>query len=57
MGPDMIFWYFGFQLGILVCLIILVFKVIDVRETLHHHFDQSHEHQQKMIEIMVNMKK
>ena len=53
----MIFWYFGFQLGILVCFVILIFKVGEVVSTLHHHFDQSHEHQQKMIEIMVNMKK
>ena len=57
MGADMIFWYFGFQLGILISLVILIFKVGEVVLTLHHHFDQSHEHQQKMIEILINMKK
>ena len=31
MGADMIFWYFGFQLGILVCFVILIFKVGEVK--------------------------
>ena len=57
MGADMIFWYFGFQLGILVCFVILIFKVGEVVLTLHHHFDQVHESQQNTKEILVNMKK
>ena len=57
MGTDMIFWYFGFQLGILVCFVILIFKVGEVVSTLHHHFDQVHESQQNTKEILVNMKK
>ena len=56
MGTDMIFWYFGFHLGILISLVILIFKVGEVVLTLHHHFDQVHEHEQETKEILVNMK-
>ena len=34
----------------------IIFKVGEVVSTLHHHFDQVHEHEQETKEILVNMK-
>ena len=50
MGPDMIFWYFGFQLGILISLIMIFFKLGAVVDVLNHHFVQLESNQDKMIE-------
>ena len=50
MGPDMIFWYFGFQLAILCCLVMIFFKLGAVVEVLNHHFVQVHDKQQNIME-------
>jgi hypothetical protein len=49
MGADMIFWYFGFQLGILISLIMIFFKLGAVVEVLNHHFVQVHDKQDDMM--------
>ena len=50
MGTDMIFWYFGFQLAILCCLVMIFFKLGAVVEVLNHHFVQVHDKQQNIME-------
>ena len=57
MGADMIFWYFGFQLGILISLIMIFFKLGVVVEVLNHHFVQLESNQDKMIEELEHIEK
>jgi len=53
----MIFWYFGFQLGILISLIMIFFKLGSVVEVLNHHFVQLESNQDKMIEELEHIEK
>ena len=57
MGSDMIFWYFGFQLAILISLIMIFFKLGAVVEVLNHHFVQIDSNQSKMIEELEHIEK
>ena len=49
MGADMIFWYFGFQLAILCCLVMIFFKLGAVVEVLNHWFYKIEGKQDDMI--------
>ena len=49
MGTE-INWEFLVQIGILISLIILVFRIGNVIFWLHHHFDQVHEKNRHILE-------
>ena len=49
MGTDMVFWYFVFQLGILISLLMIFFKLGAVVEVLNHWFYKIEDKQDNII--------
>ena len=48
-------WEFLVQIGILVCLVILVYRSFRVEDSLHGHFDEVYEDAKNHSELLANL--
>ena len=48
-------WEFLVQTGILICLVILVYRSFRVEDSMHAHFDEVHEDAKTHGELLANM--